>query len=225
MPRRLRTTWTPVRSCVRTGSSLIFPFKHLPYSPEALEAQVRNAVERLIAEDHSGDILVFLPGAVEIRRAMRSLRASRGRAGLLVLPLHGSLPPSEQDRALAPASQRKIILATNVAESSITVEGVTAVIDSGLARFASYSPWSGLPDASGRPREQGFGEAASGAGGPHCARTCATPVYRRGLLASPRSRCAGDSAQRSIAAVPRSASDGNYHVEMFRGWTLRPRLQ
>ena len=76
---------------------------------------------------------------------MRACDAVARRAGLLVLPLHGSLPPKEQDRALAPASQRKLILATNVAESSITVEGVTAVIDSGLARFASYSPWSGLP--------------------------------------------------------------------------------
>jgi ATP-dependent helicase HrpB len=67
------------------------------------------------------------------------------RAGLLMLPLYGSLQASEQDRALSPASQRKLILATNVAESSVTVEGVTAVIDSGLARFAIYSPWSGLP--------------------------------------------------------------------------------
>ncbi len=67
------------------------------------------------------------------------------RANLLVLPLHGSLTPAEQDRALAPAAQQKLILATNVAESSITVEGVTAVIDSGLARIATHSPWSGLP--------------------------------------------------------------------------------
>jgi ATP-dependent helicase HrpB len=63
----------------------------------------------------------------------------------LLLPLHGSLSPEEQDRAVSPAPQRKTIMATNVAESSITVDGVTAVIDSGLARFASYSHWSGLP--------------------------------------------------------------------------------
>lgn len=119
--------------------------KHLPYSPEPLESQVRNAVELLIEAGHSGDTLVFLPGAVEIRRAMRACDEVARRAGLLALPLHGSLPPKEQDRALAPASQRKLIFATNVAESSVTVEGVTAVIDSGLARFASYSPWSGLP--------------------------------------------------------------------------------
>ena len=63
----------------------------------------------------------------------------------MVLPLHGDLTPAEQDRAIAPASQRKVILATNVAESSVTVEGITAVIDGGLARIATYSQWTGLP--------------------------------------------------------------------------------
>jgi ATP-dependent helicase HrpB len=131
---------------VRSDGKLFdLSIKHLPYSPESLDAQVRDAVEMLISAEHSGDTLVFLPGAVEIRRAMRACDEVARRAGLLVLPLHGSLPPKEQDRALSPAPQRKLILATNVAESSVTVEGVTAVIDSGLARFASYSPWSGLP--------------------------------------------------------------------------------
>lgn len=127
------------------GKLFDLSIKHLPYSPEPLETQVRGAVEMLIDMGHSGDTLAFLPGAVEIHRAARICAAIARRAGLLVLPLHGSLPPKEQDRALAPASQRKLILATNVAESSVTVEGVTAVIDSGLARFASYSAWSGLP--------------------------------------------------------------------------------
>ncbi len=76
---------------------------------------------------------------------MRECEAVARRAGLLVLPLHGDLSPEEQDRAVSPSPQRKLILATNVAESSVTVEGVTAVIDSGLARVATYSPWTGLP--------------------------------------------------------------------------------
>ena len=131
---------------VRSAGTLFdLSIKHLPYSPETLETQVRNAADLLVETKHSGDTLVFLPGAVEIRRAMRACDTIARRAGLLSLPLHGSLPPKEQDRALAPASQRKLIFSTNVAESSVTVEGVTAVIDSGLARFASYSPWSGLP--------------------------------------------------------------------------------
>ncbi len=119
--------------------------KHLPYSPEALEVQVRNALELLGDTGHAGDTLVFLPGALEIRRAMRACDAVARRSNLLMLPLYGSLPANEQDRALSPAGQRKVILATNVAESSVTVEGVAAVIDSGLARFATYSHWSGLP--------------------------------------------------------------------------------
>ena len=131
---------------VRSGGRLFdLSIKYLPYSPEPLESQVRNALVLLIDTGHSGDTLAFLPGAVEIRRAMRACDAVARRAGLLVLPLYGSLPAREQDRALLPTLQRKLILATNVAESSVTVEGVTAVIDSGLARFATYSPWSGLP--------------------------------------------------------------------------------
>jgi ATP-dependent helicase HrpB len=119
--------------------------KHLPYSPKPLEAQLADALELLLDEEPSGDVLAFLPGAAEIRRAMRETQAIARRAGLLVLPLHGDLPPAEQDRAIAPAQQRKVILSTNVAESSVTVEGVAAVIDSGLARMATYSHWTGLP--------------------------------------------------------------------------------
>jgi ATP-dependent helicase HrpB len=127
------------------GRQFDLSITHLPYSAKPLEAQLTDALELLIAEEPSGDVLAFLPGAAEIRRAMRECQAIARRAGLLVLPLHGDLTPAEQDRAIAPASQRKVILATNVAESSVTVEGVTAVIDSGLARIATYSQWTGLP--------------------------------------------------------------------------------
>ncbi len=127
------------------GRQFDLSITHLPYSPKPLEAQLTEALELLIAEEPSGDVLAFLPGAAEIRRAMRESQAVARRVGLLVLPLHGDLTPAEQDRAVAPASQRKVILATNVAESSVTVEGVTAVIDSGLARIATYSQWTGLP--------------------------------------------------------------------------------
>jgi len=128
-----------------TGRLFELSIQHLPYSAKPLEVQVKEAVELLIDQRHSGDVLVFLPGAAEIRRAMRECEAVARRANLLVLPLYGSLSPKEQDRALSPAAQQKLIMATNVAESSVTVEGVTAVIDSGLARVAAYSPWSGLP--------------------------------------------------------------------------------
>lgn len=91
-----------------------------------------------------GDVLVFLPGADEIRRTARRLAPLAEREDWLVLPLHGSLPADDQDRALRPADRRKVVLATNVAETSLTIEGVSTVIDSGLARFASHDPSRGL---------------------------------------------------------------------------------
>ena len=127
------------------GRQFPLAIRHQPYSPESLAVQVCSAVQLLMGEGQAGNILVFLPGAAEIRRAMRECDAVARRAGLVVLPLHGDLSPAEQDRAVQPSEERKLILATNVAESSVTVDGVTAVIDSGLVRSASYSPWTGLP--------------------------------------------------------------------------------
>ncbi len=110
-----------------------------------LAEQVASALDRLVAEGIDGDILVFLPGAAEIRRAQAACAGVAERHDLMVLPLHGDLSAEEQDRAVKPAAKRKVILSTNVAESSVTIDGVVAVIDSGLARVASHSPWSGLP--------------------------------------------------------------------------------
>jgi len=127
---------------------------HTPHSPAPLEEQVASALETLVAQSphgaFDGDVLVFLPGAAEIRRSARAIEKLAARTGMIVVPLHGDLSPAEQDRAVSPAIEngrrlRKIILSTNVAESSVTIEGVTAVIDSGLARVASDSPWTGLP--------------------------------------------------------------------------------
>jgi ATP-dependent helicase HrpB len=90
-------------------------------------------------------VLVFLPGTGEIRRCAEDLEDAARTFDLAVLPLHGDLTADEQDAAVRPASRRKVILATNVAETSVTIDGVTAVIDSGLARIARFSPWSGIP--------------------------------------------------------------------------------
>ncbi len=110
-----------------------------------LAEQVAAALKKLIAAKLNGDALVFLPGAAEIRRAHDACSAIAARENLLLTLLHGELSTSEQDRAILPAPQRKVILSTNVAETSITIDGVVAVIDSGLARIAEHSPWSGLP--------------------------------------------------------------------------------
>ena len=108
---------------------------------ERLADRVARSVRRALREESDGHVLVFLPGAAEIRHAREAL----GDVPAEVLPLHGDLPPEEQDRAVRPSGRRKVILSTNVAETSVTIEGVAAVVDSGLARVASHSPWSGLP--------------------------------------------------------------------------------
>jgi ATP-dependent helicase HrpB len=119
--------------------------EYTPHSAAPLEEQVARALERLAARGHAGHVLAFLPGAAEIRRAQTACSAIARRQGWTLLALHGDQSPEEQDRAVTPSPETKVILATNVAESSITIDGVTAVIDSGLARIASHSPWAGLP--------------------------------------------------------------------------------
>ncbi|MBN2338143.1 MAG: ATP-dependent helicase HrpB [Acidobacteria bacterium] len=110
-----------------------------------LEERVAGAVLRLFRSGLEGDILVFLPGAAEIRRAEEALRPAAGRLGFRIQPLHGDLPAGEQTRALEPGEGPRVILSTNVAETSITIPGIGAVVDSGLARVSTHSAWSGRP--------------------------------------------------------------------------------
>jgi len=136
----------PAPRVVSEGRRFDVGIEHLPAADDRpLALQVAAAVRRLVDEGLDGDVLVFLPGSAEIRRCMDSLAAVARSADLLVLPLHGDLPPAEQDRAIQPAPRRKVILSTNVAETSVTIDGVVAVIDAGLARVASHAAWSGLP--------------------------------------------------------------------------------
>ncbi|MGA7159201.1 MAG: ATP-dependent helicase C-terminal domain-containing protein [Acidobacteriaceae bacterium] len=117
---------------------------YTPYFQAPLQDQVKDAVEEIMHDEQAGDILVFLPGAAEIRQAARACEPVARAFSRIVLPLHSQLEPSVQDRAVSPSAQPKIILSTNVAESSITIDGVSTVIDSGLAREATYSQWTGL---------------------------------------------------------------------------------
>jgi ATP-dependent helicase HrpB len=99
---------------------------------------------RWVDRHGEGDVLVFLPGAYEINRAVAKLRTLPEIRGIDVLPLHGELPAADQDAAVTPGPRRKIIVATNVAETSITIEGVRLVVDSGLARMARFDPYRGI---------------------------------------------------------------------------------
>jgi ATP-dependent helicase HrpB len=113
----------------------------LPGGPDSPEAAAALAVQRALRDD-VGDILVFLPGAVEIRRVQARLADVAAR----VLPLYGELPAAEQDAALGPdpGGARRVILATNVAETSLTIPGIRVVVDSGLVRRAAFDPVTGM---------------------------------------------------------------------------------
>lgn len=97
-----------------------------------------------LASATEGDVLIFMPGKYEITRTLSAVRASRVSDRFVALPLYGELPPAEQDAALARYDKRKAIIATNVAETSLTIEGVRVVIDSGLARIARFDPRRGI---------------------------------------------------------------------------------
>jgi ATP-dependent helicase HrpB len=110
-----------------------------------LELQVSQVVRSALRE-HEGDILCFLPGAAEIRRVQRTLEASGLDRSVRVMPLYGELEGAEQDAALAPSAPgvRKVVLATSIAETSLTIEGIRVVVDSGMRRYAEFDPATGM---------------------------------------------------------------------------------
>jgi len=116
------------------------------YEREGLEPKVVQTVLQALA-DEPGSLLVFLPGQAEIRRVNeRLVEALQGRTEILLCPLHGELELSAQRAAIepAPAGKRKVVLATNIAETSLTIDGVRVVVDAGLARVPRFDPGSGM---------------------------------------------------------------------------------
>lgn len=116
--------------------------------PRDSEYPVEHAIRIVKQAVHkdSGSILLFLPGVGEIRRVEEGLRESSLPSNIMISPLYGTLSRKEQDRAILPAAEgmRKIVLATNIAETSLTIEGITVVVDSGLCREPHYDPGSGM---------------------------------------------------------------------------------
>jgi ATP-dependent helicase HrpB len=117
----------------------------LPGGAESSERQIVPAIERALSES-DGHVLVFLPGAGEIRRVQSNLGQQSWASGLRVLPLYGDLLAAEQDQVLSAddGKIRKVVLATNIAETSLTIPGVSAVVDSGLVRRSRFDPNSGM---------------------------------------------------------------------------------
>ena len=142
---------------------------------EALARAVRAALAA-----HAGDILAFLPGMGEIRRAEAALAG----CGALVLPLHGDLPPAEQDRALRPAEGRRVVLATSIAETSLTVPGVRIVVDGGWRRSPRLDQATGLTRLATLRVSRAAADQRSGRAGreaPGVAVRLWTPALHRGL--------------------------------------------
>lgn len=144
---RLESYLAPAATLVSQGRSFPVRVEYLPRAVDFEREPVWEAAAReceRIAARTDGDLLVFMPGAYEISRTLQALDASRALRGFALLPLHGELPVEQQDRAVARCAERKIIVSTNVAETSLTIDGVTAVVDSGLARVARFDPHRGI---------------------------------------------------------------------------------
>ncbi len=125
---------------------------------------VANTIEEITEIDPREDILVFLPGEREIRETMDELHA-HGLPRTVVLPLYGRLPQSEQQRVFAPMSERRIVLATNVAETSLTIPGIVYVVDTGLARVNRYHPRTGVTSLQIEPISRASAEQRKGRAG------------------------------------------------------------
>jgi ATP-dependent helicase HrpB len=132
-----------------------------------------DAVAELLDRRESGDVLIFMPGAYEIRRTIeRCERHDQPGDPLSIFPLYSELPAREQDAALAPAPNRKIIVSTNVAETSITIEGVRHVIDSGLARVNRFDPRRGINVLMIEPISKASADQRAGRAGRTAPGTC-----------------------------------------------------
>jgi len=133
-------------STTLTSEGRVYPVEIEHLAHEARDDAPWDAAADAVAENFertSGDVLVFMPGAYEINRTIREL-THRLPAGSAIYPLHGELPAADQDRAIHRTSNRKIIVSTNVAETSLTIDGVTLVVDAGLARVARFDAARGI---------------------------------------------------------------------------------
>ena len=118
--------------------------KRIDFRQQPVWDAAADAFEQAIESGAEGDVLVFMPGGYEISRTVEAIRSRRCARGFAVLPLHGELPVQDQDAAVGACDRRKVVVSTNVAETSITIDGVRVVIDSGLARMARYDPNRGI---------------------------------------------------------------------------------
>ncbi|MGH7994466.1 MAG: helicase-related protein, partial [Limisphaerales bacterium] len=150
LPSDLRTPTSDFQCSVLSSEGRVFSVG-IEYLPHRLGANAppvwelaANAFAQHVCSGKHGDVLVFMPGGFEISQTLEAIRHTPESKGYLLLPLHGELPPRDQDAAVARYDQPKVVVATNVAETSITIDGVQLVIDSGLARIPRYDANRGI---------------------------------------------------------------------------------
>lgn len=155
------------------GQSFPVEVNYLPLPDQSpITRQAAAAVESIINDRDDGDILVFMPGQGEINGTLDALRGLRTEEQVACIPLHGALEPQEQDRAFAPNPLRKVIVATNVAETSITIDGIRHVVDSGVARIARYDAERGIGTLQLEPISQASADQRKGRAGRTARGTC-----------------------------------------------------
>ena len=156
-----------------------------------------------------GDILVFMPGMGEINATIGAVRAIRASERLALIPLHGDLPPEQQDLAFAPNPLRKVVVATNVAETSVTIDGIRHVVDGGLARVARYDAERGIGTLFIEPISRASADQRKGRAGPHRAGHLPPALDRKRPVEPPGAQHARDSAQRPGRGRPAAALAGH----------------
>ena len=139
---------------------------------QPLAEQAADAVERIVNAGEPGDVLVFMPGMAEINATLRAVAAARISEPLALLPLHGDLSLEDQDRAFAQNPRRKIVVATNVAETSVTIDGIRHVVDSGEARVARYDAERGISTLALEPISRASADQRKGRAGRTAPGTC-----------------------------------------------------
>ena len=155
------------------GKAFPVEIRHIPLMDERpVSEQAADFVAGIVNSGDPGDILVFMPGMGEINATIAACRAAGCREALALMALHGELPPEEQDLAFAPNRLRKVVVATNVSETSVTIEGIVHVIDSGLARIARYDAERGIGTLFIEPISRASAEQRAGRAGRTSPGTC-----------------------------------------------------
>jgi ATP-dependent helicase HrpB len=151
---------------VSEGKAFPVEIRHIASHDERpVSEQAADIVAQIVHAGARGDVLIFMPGMGEINATLSACRASAGSERLALIPLHGELPPEEQDVAFAPNPLRKVVVATNVAETSVTIDGIIHVIDSGLARVARYDAERGIGTLFIEPISRASAEQRAGRAG------------------------------------------------------------